>query len=283
MVKKLWYVLLVVMICLLLGACVNDQVLPTDEAEPQPDEENPAAVEAARQALADLIGAALEDVEILIYETVDWPDACLGLPGSDELCAQVITPGYRVICQYNGEDYEVHTNEDGSQVRMQSPDSVQPPGADAPVEGEEWAAVSIPEAGLDFEIPAGWFRLEPDWQWQATPDDTSLIGVRWADIDPPAEPEAIMLPDNAVMLDRVPVELDWTTAYRYTVEVYAEAEAGDADPQVVSVEHHVLITITGDNGRRVIDCYAAATSADDLAVLEAVLDHMVHSLESPGE
>jgi hypothetical protein len=49
-------------------------------------------------------------IAIVSVEPVDWPDACLGLPGPDEACAQVITPGLRVILSAAGRAYEYHTN-----------------------------------------------------------------------------------------------------------------------------------------------------------------------------
>ncbi len=42
------------------------------------------------------------------------PRHCIG---PDEVCAQVITPGYEVTLEYNGEQYVYHTNQSGSSVR----------------------------------------------------------------------------------------------------------------------------------------------------------------------
>jgi hypothetical protein len=49
-------------------------------------------------------------IEIVSVEPVDWPDACLGLAGPDEACAQVITPGLRVVLSARGRQYEYHTD-----------------------------------------------------------------------------------------------------------------------------------------------------------------------------
>ena len=43
-------------------------------------------------------------------EFVEWPDACLGIAQRDVACAEVITPGYRIILEANGATYEYHTD-----------------------------------------------------------------------------------------------------------------------------------------------------------------------------
>ncbi len=79
------------------------------------DNETPPAVSAARQALADLLSVNPASISVINVKPVDWPDSCLGvaIPGA---CAQVITPGYRVILIVSGQSYEFHTNQDGTQV-----------------------------------------------------------------------------------------------------------------------------------------------------------------------
>jgi hypothetical protein len=47
---------------------------------------------------------------------VDWPDACLGVTRPEVMCAQVITPGFRIVLAAQGREYEYHTNADGSVV-----------------------------------------------------------------------------------------------------------------------------------------------------------------------
>ncbi len=55
-------------------------------------------------------------VVVVSAEEVEWPDSCLGAAKPDEMCLQVITPGYRVILEHRGQRYEFHTNADGSRV-----------------------------------------------------------------------------------------------------------------------------------------------------------------------
>jgi hypothetical protein len=79
------------------------------------------APEAAVNAAADLVQRLKIDVEtikLISVEQVDWSDACLGIQQPDVMCAQVITSGYKVILEANGQQYEYHTNESGSAVRL---------------------------------------------------------------------------------------------------------------------------------------------------------------------
>ena len=51
---------------------------------------------AAREAMAANRDVSPEEIEIVSVTPEEWPEACLGLPEPDEVCAQVVTPGYVV-------------------------------------------------------------------------------------------------------------------------------------------------------------------------------------------
>jgi hypothetical protein len=74
-------------------------------------------VEAARQALAEALGVALDAITVANVSAVEWPDACLGLARPGTACAEVITPGYLIELAAGGQTYEYHTNQDGSVLR----------------------------------------------------------------------------------------------------------------------------------------------------------------------
>jgi hypothetical protein len=78
----------------------------------------PAAVQEAQAWLAERLGVAVEDVVVLESEEVDWRDGCLELGGPAESCLAAITPGWLVSFEVDGETYVVHTDADGSQIRL---------------------------------------------------------------------------------------------------------------------------------------------------------------------
>jgi hypothetical protein len=76
---------------------------------------NPA-VQAARQRVADDLGIDVTSVSVVSFEAAEWSDSCLGVHVRDQVCAEVIIPGYRVILSTGNNSYEAHTNQDGSIV-----------------------------------------------------------------------------------------------------------------------------------------------------------------------
>ena len=83
--------------------------------------EIPAHVSASILALADSLTVDPATITLVSTESVEWPNACLGVESPDIACAEVITPGYRLLLSVSGVTYEMHTNQDGSQVVQVGP------------------------------------------------------------------------------------------------------------------------------------------------------------------
>ena len=62
------------------------------------------------QAVLDAVAAAGGGASIVAVERTSWPDACLGAARPGEVCAQVVTPGYRVVLSRDGKAMEYHTD-----------------------------------------------------------------------------------------------------------------------------------------------------------------------------
>jgi hypothetical protein len=60
----------------------------------------------------------MEEITVLSHEATQWSDSCLGLASPDEMCLQVITPGWRVILEVGSQQFEYHTDETGERVRL---------------------------------------------------------------------------------------------------------------------------------------------------------------------
>jgi hypothetical protein len=145
------YLTLLAVLLLLLAACgsrtpepttpppateIPTQMPPTQpspiETPVSPIETPVSPVERPSADIADVaverviseLDAAPEDVEVISIEPVEWSDTSLGCPQPGQTYAQVITPGYRVVLDVDGETYEVHTDATGENVVICQPDSV---------------------------------------------------------------------------------------------------------------------------------------------------------------
>ncbi len=112
-----------------------------------PDRELPA-VAAAIEILARDLGVPEDRVILVDVQPADWPDSCLGSAGPGEMCADVITPGYRVLLRVGVSDYEFHTNSDGTSVRQAERITPGLPGRDRPVLVWELAVAYHREGGI---------------------------------------------------------------------------------------------------------------------------------------
>ena len=105
------------------GQPVLEEPMPSATLPPQ--ETTPAATRAplpivGELAVADLarqLGIAAEAITVRSVEAVEWPDASLGCPEPGMMYAQVITPGYRIMLEANGQFYEYHAGRKGTIVR----------------------------------------------------------------------------------------------------------------------------------------------------------------------
>lgn len=76
------------------------------------------AADAAMLFLSQELEIPPSEMAITSIEAVDWPDACLGVSRPDVMCLTVITPGYKIMMEAGGEQYEVRTNRSGSAVNL---------------------------------------------------------------------------------------------------------------------------------------------------------------------
>ncbi len=66
--------------------------------------------------LAEKSKAAINTIQLVDIQPVQWPDSCLGVPQAGILCAMHVVDGYRVTLSANSLNYEAHSNLDGSQM-----------------------------------------------------------------------------------------------------------------------------------------------------------------------
>ena len=77
--------------------------------------EEPGLQDLITNVKADLAGRLslpAEEITLLEYTEVEWSDSSMDCPEPGMSYLQVITPGYRIILQANGNSYEYHSNRD---------------------------------------------------------------------------------------------------------------------------------------------------------------------------
>lgn len=100
-------------------------------AMPLPEGEAGQAVAAARAFLAAALSVDEKSINLISHQEVEWSDGCLGLAGKDEMCTQAIVPGYLILLESGGVEYELHTSRSGGAVRLKPFEQVRAPGRSA--------------------------------------------------------------------------------------------------------------------------------------------------------
>ncbi len=85
------------------------------------------AVQAAIASLAQTLGVAADQIKLVSSEAVTWPNGCLGVQKLGVMCTMNMVPGYRIVLESGGKQYELHTNLDGS-VIVPAANALQVPG-----------------------------------------------------------------------------------------------------------------------------------------------------------
>ncbi len=127
--------ILVIVVALLVGAglflFLRPKAVETPASSPGPaiPAEYQNIADEAIRLVANQLGISPDEVTVLSVEPVTWSDASLGCPQPGMMYAQVITPGYLVITQAQGETQQVHLNNQG-QGMVCPPEQAKPPIAD---------------------------------------------------------------------------------------------------------------------------------------------------------
>lgn len=83
---------------------------PTEASASAKKQEANEMTKEAIEEVKKLTHAQDSDVKILKQEYTDWPDTSLGCPTPGFAYAQVIVPGYNIVLQVDGEQFEYHTD-----------------------------------------------------------------------------------------------------------------------------------------------------------------------------
>ncbi|MEZ4499247.1 MAG: hypothetical protein R2839_04080 [Thermomicrobiales bacterium] len=62
---------------------------------------------------AETLGISSDEVSVVSFKSVDWPDTSLGCPEEGGVYATVVTPGYRIVVSGGDESLTYHTDRQG--------------------------------------------------------------------------------------------------------------------------------------------------------------------------
>jgi hypothetical protein len=77
-------------------------------SSPPQDFSTNALVETARQDLSKRLNVPADQIELVSFEPVVWPDGSLGCPQPNMFYIQIQVEGYRIILQHNNLIYDYH-------------------------------------------------------------------------------------------------------------------------------------------------------------------------------
>ena len=86
-------------------------------------------IEIAKEDLAQRLFIAKSQINIVEARDVVWSNASLGCPQPGMMYAEVLTPGYLILLNANGQDYEYHAGKNSDAFYCENPS---PPGEGMP-------------------------------------------------------------------------------------------------------------------------------------------------------
>ena len=99
----------------------DSQMTPSLPAPAGPDLQN--LIERTKEDLANRLAILVDEIDLVEVTEVEWSDSSLDCPQPGMEYLQVLTPGYRILLDVNGQMYEYHSNRDSYFVYCENPDS----------------------------------------------------------------------------------------------------------------------------------------------------------------
>jgi len=103
-------------------APIADPTIADPTSEETQDMSKGALPSEVQQAVLNAVAAeqnvSADQLQVSEAEEADWPDACLGLAKPDEMCAQMITPGWAITVTDGQNTWQYRIDLDASQVKL---------------------------------------------------------------------------------------------------------------------------------------------------------------------
>ena len=105
---------------LVLNSLISEPDNLAESTRQNPPNQLPATVAAAlRQELSRSTGIAADKLKVTESSRQSWPNTCLGLAKSDEICGQMIVEGWRVVVSDGRQTWVYRTNARGNVLRLE--------------------------------------------------------------------------------------------------------------------------------------------------------------------
>jgi hypothetical protein len=110
-----------------------------------------AMVNTLRQSLSKQTGIPAKKLRMVESTQTTWPNGCLGLAKADEMCTQMMVPGWRIVFSNGTQRWAYRTDATGRNYRLETPTQ----RSALPIPTEPVATASIQATQLsDTELPA---------------------------------------------------------------------------------------------------------------------------------
>jgi hypothetical protein len=118
---KKWIMILVCAGLVLAAACsTNQSKAVATQVNPALEEALPPDVALnVQNQISQALVVPVENIKIQNVEKMDWPNSCLGLPEGDEVCAEVVTPGWLLTFKINNQEYQYRVDSTGTILRQE--------------------------------------------------------------------------------------------------------------------------------------------------------------------
>jgi len=94
-------------------------------------------VNTAIQDLAQRLCVGIDEITVVHYEEVDWPDVSLGCPQPGIDYAQVITPGYQIVLTLDEKGFNYHADKAGIILLCENPPDLSFPTLPPPKDADD--------------------------------------------------------------------------------------------------------------------------------------------------
>lgn len=118
-----WMLIVALLLCIVAPVAAQDATA-TPEMTPEATlvpADLPDVVRSVYDRLIEQPGLAAEVITPIAVEKVEFPDGCLGAPSADEMCAMMVTEGYRSTFATPYGTFEIRTSLSGDNFRFAAP------------------------------------------------------------------------------------------------------------------------------------------------------------------